>query len=79
MGAQISEFPFKTDILVRFLCRNGAPTEATGVHEHSMRGNLYALVGVAEGAILDLAFAATQFAHSPPNGFREILIEQRLL
>lgn len=44
-----------------------------------LRGCLFPALFVDDGAILDVAFSAASFWHSPPPGFGEIMLEQTLL
>ncbi|CAH1781342.1 unnamed protein product [Owenia fusiformis] len=79
--AKLPEHPSEGDIIgVAFnhiemnFYMNGKPlnTPITGV-----KGTVYPIVYVDEGAILDVFF--DNFYHSPPDGYTEILVEQSLL
>jgi hypothetical protein len=53
---------------------NGRPTEARFL---GIRGTVFPIVYVDEGAILDMKFS--RFYHEPPEGFEQIMIEKSLL
>mmetsp|Transcript_31136 Transcript_31136/g.81611 ORF Transcript_31136/g.81611 Transcript_31136/m.81611 type:complete len:201 (-) Transcript_31136:224-826(-) len=48
-----------------------------GVHFTSVRGSVYPVVGVDQGAILDVAFK--DFSYDVPVGFSEIMMEQNII